>query len=716
MNRPSTTFPDLTSHPLRRMPAYLINGVGVSVGIACVRLLLSAVAGPHAAQLAAGGAIGSSLADQAVTSRRTVRRVLLAVMLSFSAALMVAVLGPHPLLLGLGIALFGGAAMLLMAWGPAAGPLSFVPILTMIFAMAAPSDPSSPLRAPLWTLAGGLTYLGWTWLSSRLLERRYRTLSVAQAIAASAHELRTRSQLLRAGAQREPGAGALGEWVKAEAALAEQLQGARDFVYPSAPGAEYRRNTALMHHIFEVRDQLVASRIDMHLLGNDAAGTSLQQRAATALALLADELDAAAARLRGLPSQRAALPDDLVHSRWFSSVHLAPGDPRERLLATLANRQRHLLHEVQRIHALLDGEQGSAPLGRDELLQFVTPESWRLSDLRAQLSWHSPVLRHALRTAVALGSAYYLARALPGASHPQWLVLSVAVVLRGNLEQTLARRNMRIVGTLLGCALVLALLALRSTLLLEACFLIAIGVAHAFAFRRYWLTATAATVMALLQVHLVDPAAGLPIAERTADTLLGALLAWGFSYVLPSWERRRLPQACARARDALLRYGVYTLQAGSRAAVVAQRLARRRAYDALNDLGALLQRSSAEPRNVRVPDVELALMLDHAQRYMAHLSVVRLTLTRRAADLPPGFIGPQVAATCAALQARLEAATPAHNDPDAISDEADSLPLESPDANLRPWVQRRLQLLVHEAGLIRAACDLALSKAGRSAV
>jgi uncharacterized membrane protein YccC len=69
----------------------------------------------------------------------------------------------------------------------------------------------------------------------------------------------------------------------------------------------------------------------------------------------------------------------------------------------------------------------------------------------------SPVLRHAVRAALALGSAYYLALALPWASHPHWLVLSVAVVLRGNLEQTLSRRNARVMGTMLGCAVVLGL-------------------------------------------------------------------------------------------------------------------------------------------------------------------------------------------------------------------------------------------------------------------
>ena len=71
----------------------------------------------------------------------------------------------------------------------------------------------------------------------------------------------------------------------------------------------------------------------------------------------------------------------------------------------------------------------------------------------------SLVLRHAIRMSLALGTAYYLALALPWGSHPYWLVLSVGVVLRGSLGDTLARRNARVGGTVLGCLVVVALRA-----------------------------------------------------------------------------------------------------------------------------------------------------------------------------------------------------------------------------------------------------------------
>ncbi|MFX5793352.1 FUSC family protein, partial [Acinetobacter baumannii] len=88
--------------------------------------------------------------------------------------------------------------------------------------------------------------------------------------------------------------------------------------------------------------------------------------------------------------------------------------------------------------------------------------------------------------------AYALGAALPWAAHPFWLMLSVAVVLRGNLEQTLSRRNERIVGTMQGCLLVLLLAQVNSVPLLSLCFVAAVGIAHVYVNRRDRVAATAA--------------------------------------------------------------------------------------------------------------------------------------------------------------------------------------------------------------------------------
>jgi uncharacterized membrane protein YccC len=681
------------------LPAHWINGFTVALGVAVVNALIAAAAGAPAAHLAMAGAVCASLADTPNTVRRNGTRVLGAALLAALAALVVALLKPWPAALTLGIAGTTFAAMMILAWGVRAGPMSFAAVLSLVFAMAVPSSGGSIVAIVLWPAVGALGFAVWSVLSTALLQPVYRRLALAGALQALARLLRSRAALLETGAHQAGSEGRLRTWIGDEAVLAERLQGARDLLF-DAP-ARARAEIAILLHAIELRDALLASRLDLELLADDEAGRWVRDRIAVGLRQVAVALDRADEALRGLaPADASGL--ELRESLQGGPV--APDDARARLLPVFSTRLQRLADEVTHIHALLRGATEPLPLTGEELRLFVAPEGWPLAALRAQLTTQSPVLRHSVRAALALGCAFALGHLLPWASHPHWLVLSVAVVLRGNLEQTLARRNARVAGTMIGCLAVLALS--RAPALQAAAFLVAVGVAHGFVNVRYLVTAIAATVMALMQAHLVDPAGGFAIAERLADTLIGAALAWAFSYVLPSWERRSLPRAVVRSLAALRRYAHEALQHGAPAASVAQRLSRLQAYDALGALAAALQRSAPEPRSVRLPLHELAELLDHAHRLMAHLSVVRMMLVRRASTLQGEATALALQGADLALQASL--AWPAKAPLQApASVGVDSLPDEPPAQQALPWLQRRLQVTQHDAYQVgRAAREL----------
>lgn len=689
---------------LHALPAYAVNGIAVATGIAVVHALIAALAGVHAGQLAIAGAVCSSLADLPGTGRRNLQRVWRAALLGTVAAALVAWLRPWPAALGVGLAVLTWASMMAMAWGPRAGPVSFAPVLALVFSMAVPRQvPATTLLAC--HAAGALGYLAWAAFTGWALQRRYRTLALAGALRAMARLLGSRAALLEAAGDDE---GKLRNWVGDEAALAEALQAARDQLFDARPSPRADREAAMLLHVIDLRDVLLASRLDLDLIGDDEAGRWVRQRLAQDLRRVAAALQAAEDALRGV-SPLGADPVPAADDP-FAGVPLRPDDPRMRLVPVLGTRLHQLDDSVRRIHGLLRGQAEPLPVSREDLQLFVSPDDWPLQAVRAQLALRSPVMRHALRAGLALGAAFFIAKALPWASHPHWLVLSVAVVLRGNLEQTLARRNARVLGTLLGCVLVLGLAELP--LLQAPAFLVAVGVAHSFVTVRYLVTATAATVMALVQSHLVDPAGGFAIYERAADTLLGAALAWAFSYVLPSWERRSLPRHVTQALTALRGYAQQTLmgELGGDAGV-AQRLARRQAYDALGTLAAALQRGTAEPASVRPPMVPLAQLLDHGHRLMAHLSAIRGTRVRRAQALQalPGS-GALLAQANDALQAFLgsprEGALPVAPAAPGLA----SLPGQSPADEPLPWLDRRLQLALSDAHAAGRCARVALAE------
>jgi uncharacterized membrane protein YccC len=406
-------------------------------------------------------------------------------------------------------------------------------------------------------------------------------------------------------------------------------------------------------------------------------------------------------------------------------------DPRYPLAVAFYGRARQMVAVLARMQAALRGEVTPLPLSRDELQVFISTEGWPWATLRAQFTTRSPIFRHAVRMSLALGSAYFIGLALPWASHPHWLVLSVGVVLRGNLEQTLSRRNDRVLGTMIGCLLVLVLAQFGAPWLTTLAFLIAVGIAHSFTTARYLVTAAAASVMALMQAHMAAPdAENFGVLERVADTIMGAALAWGFSYLWPWWERRGIDKLTDRVLKSLCTLASEVMRMPDAGQPdLKLRLARREVYEAVGAIASAAQRTSAEPARVQVPLYALAEMLTRCHVLMAQLVAVRLLLARRGAQLDGAVARKALAEACAALHQALANPTvgtsPQRGAPGAAgapvvvsgtvpSEDVDhtAVPAALPDSAVLPWLRRRLQLATRAARRVGLAAQ-ALNAAAR---
>ena len=660
---------------LHRLPAYLINGIGVALGIGLVQLLAAFLGGPAAVLAATSGAVYGHLADQPNPVRRGWKRVLAAALLGCGVSALLTFIRSDPLALGIAVGVIGFLSALMLAWGPRAGPLSFVGLIAFVFTMASPppADRAAFALHTAWMVAGAAFYLGWSVLVAMALQPRFRTLALAAVLSSTAHLLRSRAAVLGAGSMQVDGEARLQAWIEQEARLDERLQAARDLLFAAPPGDVADRRNALLLLALDLRDTLLLGELDLDLLGRDAPATLVRATLGEALGRVADELHAVAEALRlARPLPYTGTPQAANALASLATLQVFPADEeRARLVPVLALRVRHMGEDVTQMQALMHGAPPRTPLAREQLQLFASVEGWPLAALRPHASLRSPVLRHALRLGAALASAYAIGLALPWASHPYWLVLSVAVVLRGSLEQTLSRRNARVAGTVVGCVLVLGLTQVRAEWLAAGVFLASVGLAHAFVTTRYGVTSAAAAVMALLQAQMAHALTNFSIVERIADTVLGAALAWAFSYVLPSWERVGLPRLVARVTRALAALADEALRLRDAAAdpEIRLRLARREAYAALDGLAAAAQRSRVEPERVRVPLADMAALLAHGHALLAHLAAVKLMLTRRRGELDRDRTEAALGSARAALQSAFDPASapPAPSELDALA-------------------------------------------------
>jgi len=687
---------------LQRLEAAHLNGLSVALGVAATHLAIGALFGETAGLAAVGGAVCAGLTDLPNPPQRVLPRVLPAAAAAAVVTLLVG-LTDHSLALTVAlVAVVAFLSLMTLAWGLRAGPLSFAPVLALVFAMAWDRSigAAAPVEHALWVGLGGFVYAGWARASAVLLRHRYRQLALAAALRAAERRLRSRAQRIALAVNADEAR--IRASIADDVVLAEALQAARDQVFAARRSPRSRRQTDLVLGLIELRDLLLASRLDTELLGQDFPGRQWRAALADTLRHLADVLAALAdsvAHGAPLPEVSAAAWREQL-ARRLAEVSAPPGDSRAHLVSALESRLGHMLGDVAAMVARqASADDPDSPWTPERLAPFVSPEGWPLAALKPHLTLQSGVMRHALRSALALSFAYWLGALLPWAAHPFWLMLSVAVVLRGNLEQTLSRRNERIIGTVQGCLLVMLLAHLDWVPLLSLCFIAAVGVAHAYVNRRYRVAATAATLMALLQPLMLAPGSDPFIGERLADTVIGAGLAWLFSFVLPSWERAAVPRLAAQLSGALARHADNMLRWLPGAdEQLAQRLSRQQAYTALAALAAAAQRTRVEPESVRLPDAGIESALSHGYRLMALLGAVQQQVQRRSDRLDAARAQP------ALQQARQACVDALHGMPatttevaEAHDADAGAWPEHLGQQDLTPWLLRRLRLCRHES-------------------
>jgi len=638
----------------------VLNGLAVGLGLAVMSVLVFFSAGPVVAASASVGMLILSIGDQVSPARGKLRQIapLLWMAAPMTAAVQFAHLVPDhsTAIIGAIVGIGGFIGMLGTAWGLRGGPLGFALLLAIVFAMSTP--PPDNWRAAVTHIAlfqlGALLFAAWAVFSAHMLNLRFRTQALADAINELAVMLRQQGARLAATGDRRDNQlrALLGE----QALLADKLQTARDLVLDQPATPRELRLTGMLVAAIRLREQALACELelDMQPARGRAPPTVAQ---AHALESLWGDFSAHLDRVCWALFTGGELPSQLAESlqtRTADAQRAAPPALRGAVDAMCAEMQS-LLRLAE--HGGDEPRLALAEQARD-WPRFRTSMRWPIAPLKRAMSGHSPVLRYALRVAIALLVGYNVGLHLPWAAHPQWILLTIAVVMRTNLAQTIERRNARLIGTLIGCVLVTALLSLKPSVPLQFLVLaLGAGVAHGFAQVRYLVAATAATVLALIQGHLLHTAGEFALFERLADTLIGTALAWAFSYVLPAWERRQLPALMKRLRTAQLQHAKVALGSTELSTANADwRLARREVHDSLAAIAIAAQRAQSEPRAVQPPLDLLEKVQLRSYRLLAQLGGLR-TWREQPRALPDEEAQPMLASHLARITAALESST-----------------------------------------------------------
>ncbi len=640
---------------------HILNGFAVAVGVFAVALAVGWFAGFEEGMAAALGALCVSIGDTPSPFAAKVRILPLAWVCSLVASTATALAIGHPLLEGMVIVTVGLGAGLLLAWGRWAIPLGVLVMLAMVFTLGAPpADLVGRLHYEVLFALGGAIYIPIGLALTALLDASGRRLTLAEVLREFAAYLRRVAGFYR----ENPDQTALYlEVLEQQAAFADHLQAARALIAGAGDRPSALRLTAGLVVVLEAFDGVVAAHADQAPLRLTTAKNSrLAASVAELLMQLAAELESLALDLT-LGRKKLCFPDHQatldLFAKEIAQIAADPAADLQLLRAARLSRARFswvISHLARLPEVLTRRDKARQALAGVDLRKFVPPMRVSLDALGREIRWSSPIFRHAVRLGLALGCGYLLILFVPGLRHGNWILLTTAVIMRASYSVTRQRRNDRLLGSILGCGIAGVLLWTGSPYLLYAVQLAAIGVAHAYVRVDYRLTSTAATVMALLALHLIDPVYSAPVLARLVDTLIGVGIAFLFNLILPQWERHGAPAIASSFVANLALYADRAL----RFEVPEQdyRLARKNLIEAMAALSESATRMRGEPTKARALWADYGKLIASAYTTAAQIVTVRLLIRSRRDELNAPACEKLLDETRRAVLAELDLAAP----------------------------------------------------------
>jgi uncharacterized membrane protein YccC len=614
---------------------HIINGVSVGAGVVVVALAAASIFGFTAGQPATLGAISASISDLPAPWREKARTLIFGFALAMLSTIAIQLALPWPIaaLLIIGVLSFvGGLVTGLGRWAVAVGMQVVIP---MVFILGFPRETySGALRTEMLLAGGGLAYIAIALVATIFTDISARRMVASETIREFSIYLRAVASIFD---PDQDLAAAYGVTIRQQSALSDQLQSARALLL-ERPGTvgERMRLSASIGILLDALDAVIAAQCDVELIRQTPGAAAVLARIGDALRV--GSLDLGHLSIELLTTGHPTLPPDHQLSidalkREAARVETEAMDPKARaaLDATTWRLVLSLSH-VRRLEQSLSRDAiARAAIGDVDLAAFIPKRNYAPSALAAHLSPESPVLRFAARLSLAMMAGAVVAQSLGDDRHGNWVLLTIAVVMRAGHGLTRQRRDDRVIGTLVGCVLAAGSVAYLPAGVLVAVQGLAVTVVHSFARLNYRISSTGASVMALVSLHLVQPSASAPILVRLADTLVGAAIAHLFNYFWPRWEFLDAPQLASRLQSQLAAFASAALR--SDVSEHDYRLARKNVIEAMAALSDSAGRMAIEPMMARKGLDEMAELLIRAYSLVAQLSAARLA-TRAGAPLP----------------------------------------------------------------------------------
>lgn len=613
---------------------HIETGIWVGLSMAFVGLSVGIVFGRFPAVLACSGALSASVVDHP-GPLKTKSILFFMVIVSSSLLNALTLLTAHtPFVMAAVIAVISFVIGLISAYGRRGIALGVGLVLALLCGMMV------PLKGPLWqhmlTFAGGgVAYACFSLAVGAWLEDRNRRMLLAEALRSFAGYLTAKASIYHPNVPIYP---ALQKLLEAHSSLIEQLQTTRDMVFVGARSKRRMRWMAAMITLLDAFHTVLSSDADIETL-RQSIKPAIMHRLRILATGMADDcqklalalvMPGAAITFSGHEAEFQLLYEEIGLLENAVTVGEEPA-ATSAVRSTVHKLERAVSYMKRLTLAITAQADAETLLPKVDLSTFISKDTISPRRLLAQFTFSSPVMRYAIRFTLAMTCAYGATLWVSTVAHAGWVLLTTALILRASYSVTKKRRNDRIIGTVIGCVVAAILVRLLPPAWLFLPTFVTVGTAHAFAPVYFVATSVSASVTALLQLYFLAPENHFVFFERIIDTLIGAGIAWLFSYLLPSWEWSNVPKLVRRMVDADRRFVLQAVR--FKRNDQNYRLARKRAHDTFANLSATVRRLSDEPQMDRRAFVALNDLLIANYMLTSEIASMRVLFRMRKDEL-----------------------------------------------------------------------------------
>ncbi|MDB5992387.1 MAG: rane protein [Herbaspirillum sp.] len=634
---------------------YFYTGIRIAIGVVGLTLLVMYGFDLATAMTVCIGALCTSLMDLPSPLRHKFNEMLASVLLCTMVALIVSLCAPFHWALRVALVIVSFTASMMVVYGKKSIPLQFAALFIMTISIDNDLTAPQALRHSALFFCGGMSYLAYSMTVSWFLRRRIKQQILAEALFELARYLRIKADFYDV---RSDLTAQFNLLVRQQIMVAEKQQTSRDLILRDM----HTKQDGLLVHVhlvmLELYEQILTTHTDYALLRSYFSDNNVMvflRDIANKAALDIEGIAYAVTRKRASVSsvnylaEMRAIQFELQQLQQDNLAGQIP-DEALTLLRTTYEKIGSIIESIEALHTATRNPVDPLPLlpGMD-MTPFLTQQKYQFGILLKNLRWESPVFRFAIRVMLAVSCGLWVSDHLPYTAHGYWIVLTIVVILKPNYSMTKQRRTDRLIGTMIGCVLTAFILNfVHEPVALMALLFVVTAAAPAFIYIKYRYTAIAASMQILLQINILIPSSHAVIGERLIDTVLGALIATAFSYVLPSWEYRALP----RLLNAVLQASQKYIQA-SRDMLEGKvnddffyRVGRKGFMDSLSLLISSLVRMMDEPLSKQHAVREINRFVVQNYLVAAHIAAMRVLLRRHADGLPREQVNDVVEHAC----------------------------------------------------------------------